>query len=293
MMGIRQPSFAVTVTGVQLTWRPLVYYSAEELAHAFRRIFADTNTPSPPSFDGEAFDRRFALEHLDRRASALVTADTEPVATILIARRGSVAHISGLGVATAFRRIGLGRRLVQSACDEARLRGDTHMLVEVQASNVIARTLYDTLGFRAKRRLLGFAGALPASHTTDPDVVRIDSSRVARVIATESTETLPWFLDAASLFGCSLPTRGYMLGDAAFAIATTHNGDMRLRTLYVRPAARRRGFARQLVLGIAALEGATHGEVQPVVPESLCDEFFKAIGFTRTNVQYELELRFV
>jgi ribosomal protein S18 acetylase RimI-like enzyme len=101
------------------------------MAVAFQRIFADTETPSPPSFDAAAFERRVAFETLDRAASRVIICKDEPVATILVARRGRTAHISGLGVQAAYRRQGIAARLIAQACEEARARGDQHVMVEV------------------------------------------------------------------------------------------------------------------------------------------------------------------
>ncbi|MBF0262775.1 MAG: ribosomal protein S18-alanine N-acetyltransferase [Magnetococcales bacterium] len=56
-------------------------------------------------------------------------------------------HLLILGVAPEFRRRGLGRGLVAALLDEARSRTGSEVLLEVRASNLPARQLYESLGF--------------------------------------------------------------------------------------------------------------------------------------------------
>ncbi|MBF0417037.1 MAG: ribosomal protein S18-alanine N-acetyltransferase [Magnetococcales bacterium] len=56
-------------------------------------------------------------------------------------------HLLILGVAPAFRRQGLGRMLVEALLETARSAGVGETLLEVRASNVAARQLYESLGF--------------------------------------------------------------------------------------------------------------------------------------------------
>ncbi len=54
------------------------------------------------------------------------------------------------------RRQGLGRRLVRQVCDSARARGASRVFLEVRASNVPARALYDRTGFVSAGRRSGY-----------------------------------------------------------------------------------------------------------------------------------------
>ncbi|MBF0180859.1 MAG: ribosomal protein S18-alanine N-acetyltransferase [Magnetococcales bacterium] len=56
-------------------------------------------------------------------------------------------HLLKLGVAPAFRRQGLGRRLVAGVLRKARRERALCVLLEVRASNHIARMLYEAMGF--------------------------------------------------------------------------------------------------------------------------------------------------
>lgn len=59
------------------------------------------------------------------------------------------ADITNVAVLPAFRRQGLARRLLTALTAKAREQGVTRLQLEVRESNVAARTLYESLGFKA------------------------------------------------------------------------------------------------------------------------------------------------
>jgi ribosomal protein S18 acetylase RimI-like enzyme len=71
--------------------------------------------------------------------AALVATDLAP----------GTAHVAQLAVAPAHRGTGLGARLVQLACSRAREAGFTRVTLLVAESNLVARRLYDRLGFES------------------------------------------------------------------------------------------------------------------------------------------------
>ena len=56
-------------------------------------------------------------------------------------------HVNNIAASVEFRRIGIGRSLMDAAIDEARMRGALFVLLEVRASNETAKSLYRKLGF--------------------------------------------------------------------------------------------------------------------------------------------------
>lgn len=60
------------------------------------------------------------------------------------------AHITNIAVHPAFRGRGIGRRILRELIKRAALRGATKMTLEVRPSNLIARKLYQDLGFKEK-----------------------------------------------------------------------------------------------------------------------------------------------
>ncbi len=85
--------------------------------------------------------------------------DTEDGAGARVAAR---TWLEALGVVPAARRGGVARLLLGRVLDEARARGSRTVALQVHASNAPARRLYESLGFVAARRLLGFTLPRPA-----------------------------------------------------------------------------------------------------------------------------------
>src|SRR4030095_335185 len=56
-------------------------------------------------------------------------------------------HVNNVASHQDYRRIGIGRSLMEAAIYETRLRGGTEVVLEVRASNEAAQILYRELGF--------------------------------------------------------------------------------------------------------------------------------------------------
>ena len=81
------------------------------------------------------------------------------------------ACIHNIAVHPQCQREGLGSLLLRSALAAARARGASHCYLEVRTSNMAARSLYETLGFRQtglRKNYYGGAG-LPAAGASGPD----------------------------------------------------------------------------------------------------------------------------
>jgi ribosomal-protein-alanine N-acetyltransferase len=57
-------------------------------------------------------------------------------------------HVNNVAAHPSYRRLHIGKRLMEAAIDEGRLRGVRHVLLEVRASNEVAQLLYRRLGFK-------------------------------------------------------------------------------------------------------------------------------------------------
>lgn len=68
------------------------------------------------------------------------------------------AEVMTVAVDTPVRAAGLGRRLVEALLARARECGAPEVLLEVRADNVVARRLYERLGFTTLSRRRGYYG---------------------------------------------------------------------------------------------------------------------------------------
>ena len=75
---------------------------------------------------------------------------------MLTRRDTSAARIYSVIVSPAARGLGLGRELVVAAENEARQRDCSAMVLEVRVDNVVARTLYERLGYTLLKPLPGY-----------------------------------------------------------------------------------------------------------------------------------------
>lgn len=263
-----------------LELRPALERSAAELAAIFARAFEGYFVPIPD--DPETFERRVLGEAIDLGASRLALVDGEVAGVILVARRGDASRIAGLGVNPPWRRHGIGRALSEAAIDGARARGDRTLLLEAIERNTAAIELYRGLGFRVRRRLVGYA-----AQTTSPGadaLTEVEASEVARAVAEHGEPDLPWQLAADSVRAAAGPARALTLEGRAYALLGPPGV---LRALVVPRPLRRQGWGMRLIAALPA--GAW--TIPPIVPEGLAAEFLAHAGFAREALtQLELEL---
>lgn len=111
-----------------------------EAVHAIERAsFADPWSP-----------RAFAIEagEKDGRSWAWIADLDQEVAGYLIAWPvEDEVHLANIAVAVRHRRKGIARFLMERLVEKARLRRASWIALEVRASNVSAKTLYEGLGF--------------------------------------------------------------------------------------------------------------------------------------------------
>jgi ribosomal-protein-alanine N-acetyltransferase len=78
--------------------------------------------------------------------------DREVVGFVAAALMYDELHINNIASHPDYRRLGVGRSLLDASIGEGRLRGATFCVLEVRASNESAQALYLARGFRTTRR---------------------------------------------------------------------------------------------------------------------------------------------
>lgn len=124
----------------------------ETLRTLWERRQAEGSTPPPPWADVSWEANRSELERgLDANALFLAEEGGEPVGFVSAWLEDHHGHIGDLCVASAARRHGAGRLLVETAVENLRARGATHLFVD---ANLEALAFYEQLGFRERSRNL-------------------------------------------------------------------------------------------------------------------------------------------
>src|ERR1051325_770662 len=89
--------------------------------------------------------------------NVLVACDRDTVAGFAIMRYGDEdAHLDLLGVVPAYRRTGVGRRLLEWLEECARVAGTFKIALEVRSANKGAQIFYERLGYRSVGLLPGY-----------------------------------------------------------------------------------------------------------------------------------------
>jgi ribosomal protein S18 acetylase RimI-like enzyme len=123
-----------------------------ELMRLDRRTWAPDNSIAPiPDENGAFFDAYhrppdFLVAERDGRLIGFVRL----VQPVPLEAGAHVRQIQGLAVDPDDRGRGLGRMLLEAACDEARRQGARRITLRVLSSNAVARRLYASAGFRVE-----------------------------------------------------------------------------------------------------------------------------------------------
>ncbi|WP_342381027.1 GNAT family N-acetyltransferase [Myxococcus stipitatus] len=266
-----------------------------ELVRAAELPFLSLSTLFARSFEGyfvpvpdapQAFDARVRSEHISLMESRVARVAGESAGLVLVARRGRVSRVAGMGIVPSHRGQGLGGAMLRPLLEEARARGDARMVLEVIEQNTAAVKLYERLGFRKTRRLVGFTG----TPTPEPGgLEEVDLSECARLLP----DGLPWQLDAATVRGLSLPARAFRCGPAFAVVADVSAPALALRSLVVESSSRGQGAGRRLLRALAAAHPGKMVAASAIIPEGLCERFFLGAGFAQSPLtQFEMVLDF-
>lgn len=260
-----------------------------EVAAALVRGFEASHAPVQVS--DRSYERRFRSEGLDPFASRVFERAGDPMGVLLVARRGWTARIAGLGLAPEVRGLGLGRRVMGQAIEEARVRGDRALLLDVFERNERAVAFYTGLGFSPVRRLVGYQRA-PGEVAPGTDALsEVDPLELARVVAREGEPDLPWMLAPETLSAAAAPARAFTLDGRAYAlVGDATEEELLLSALVVPRALRRRGWGSRMLRALTRAFPGHLCSVAPIVPENLAPGFFIGNGWERPP-RDQLEMR--
>jgi GNAT superfamily N-acetyltransferase len=176
--------------------------ATEELVAAFNRAFEGYFVPMTHTV--ESLVAMIANNDVRLDHSLVLRAPGHGYAGVaLLARRGVQSWVGGMGIVPEWRGLGLGALLLRAVIEQARSAGVRTMQLEVLEQNVVARRLYESLGFRVVRALPVYTGAL----TLNADSIAAAASGVEPIEAGEALASFaelhqiapPWQRQHASL----------------------------------------------------------------------------------------------
>jgi ribosomal protein S18 acetylase RimI-like enzyme len=274
----------MTVTAHFLHERPLDFAAA-----AMERGYE--GYPVPIRCTAEMLATRIRREHIDPMSSIVYESDGAPAGILLVARRGFISRIAALCFAPALRGHGLGRAALASAIEAARRRSDRCLVLEVIESNQGALALYEAMGFRRRRRLVGY-GRAEQTMAAPPGLVEpCDLPEAAHRLLPWSDRDLPWQLSPESFVGALPPMKGFVLRDQAVALLDDSDREIRLVAIAVAPGRRRRGVGSALISALVDRHPRRRWSIPAIVPEDIASGFLFRAGWARSSIsQWEMHL---
>lgn len=268
---------------------PASALNVDALADLFTAAFEGYSIPI--TITAERFTRILVVDDLALTRSQVILAGGTPVGLSGLAIRGAVGRIAFFGIASPWRRHGLGRRLCARLLDVARDAGLHRLLLEVIDTNTAARLLYEQMGFQA-RRTLGYweINGRPAS--LDPAVTPVPPVEILPLTARWPRVPRAWQQATLSLAHWLPSLEGHVLSEdghpLAYVLSLSGAAGRQIMDLAVAPEAEADGPA----LVARMLSGLT-GDAERLVIANLPDDdpiasHLPALGFTSTITQWEM-----
>lgn len=202
---------------------------------------------------------------------------TRAFADYLVPLSLSETALQGMALLPEVRGQGVGRRVMERVIDEARARGARELVLEVIEQNTAAVRLYERMGFKARRRLLGFEGKAPAGL---PAVNALGTAIVTEVAAAvrrmDAEIGWPWQISAETIAQLPPSTVAHTLDEAWIVLSRPSGPTIGVRAFAVDGAERRAERAARLLQAVMAKYAAEQWRMSALWPEELAEWFTRA-----------------
>lgn len=131
--------------------------------------FSDYSVPMQPSF--EQFSIMLEMRQFDPTLSTIAIADGKVEAIWLVGRKGQLGHLAMSGTRPASRGKGIATALAKHAEQLQQKAGLSEFIFEVITSNKGAISLYEKLGYSARRKLDCYELELKSKNPNDPNII--------------------------------------------------------------------------------------------------------------------------
>lgn len=273
---------------------PAADLDLNELTAVLNAGYADYFVPAHRSTAQVASSMR--AWDIDLAGSTVARCAGDAVGVALLGVRGTRGWIGGMAVVPAWRRQGIGRRLMKHVQALARTQGLDTLDLEVLTRNTPALTLYLELGFTIQRELLVWQRSAEQGALPDP-YRKPQPADPAWAVANSPTwhNTPPcWQRDAVSLRHLAGDVRAVQVvdGDGASQAYCLYrlaeNDQLRLLDVGAAPGASVRSAGRELLQGLHLRHlGMTATLVNEPV-DSAWNPVFAALGYYVIERQHEM-----
>ncbi len=212
---------------------PAYSLSIEALALLFNAAFAGY-VGGDVHFTTETMARFLAHDNVDLGLSQVMLRDDQPIGFGMVARQGWISRLAAFGVIPEASGAGVGKAAMTTLIEQARERGDRIYDLEVIEQNPRAVRLYESVGFKKLRRLVGYEAQSPGGEAAT-DLQPIDIYEAAKVVVQHGAADLPAPIAGTTVARYTPPNAAYRL-DHAYAVISDPNAPaVGLRALIVEP----------------------------------------------------------
>lgn len=221
-------------------------------------------------------------DSIDLSASRILIKDDEPIGVALIARRGWVSRLAAMGIVPHARNGGAGTWAMEHLVDEARVRGDKEMALEVIEQNVAGVKLYQKVGFKIIRRLVGYKLENPQGESQE-ELQEIDIRELSRLVSYHGLKDLPWQLSGVTIAQHTSPARAFRLNDAYCLISNPEVEHVSISSVLVKADSQGAGQGAVLMRAVFFRFPNKIWHVPAIYPEEIC-AVFDQVGMKREEI---------
>lgn len=282
-----------------LSFQPASEFPIPFLANLMTRSFEGYLIPIDITNDGLLTMLR--RDGIDLNSSRVLLKDDEPVGVALIARRGWTSRLAAMGIVSTARNGGIGAWAMGQLIEEAKSRSEKEMLLEVIEQNTAGVKLYEKVGFKKIRRLVGYrldtTQTAPAAEdgggesakdgyaasNAKEELQEIDIRDLARLVTYHGLKDLPWQLSGATIMQHTPPSRAFRLNDAYCLIGNPEAADVSISSVLVKARSRGAGLSGVLMRALFAKFPNKIWRVSPIYPEEM-GFIFEQVGMARETL---------
>lgn len=270
-----------------LSLKPASEFPLSQLADLMTRSFEGYFVPI--NITESALLTMLKRDSIDLTSSRVMMNNDEPAGIALIARRGWTSRLAAMGVLSQARNQSLGTQTMQKLIEEAKERQDKEMILEVIEQNTAGVRLYEKVGFKKVRRLVGYKLENPQVESNE-ELKEIDIRELARLVTYHGLKDLPWQLSGTSIMQHTPPSRAFKINDAYCLISNPDANDIVIWSVLVKSRSRGAGLSNVLIKTLFKKFQNKIWHVPAIFPEEM-SFIFEQVGMQRENIsQWQMSL---
>lgn len=267
--------------------KPASEFPISQLADLMTRSFEGYFVPI--NITESALLTMLKRDSIDLPSSRVMMNENEPVGIALIARRGWTSRLAAMGILSEGRNQSLGTQTMHQLIQEAQERQDKEMILEVIEQNTAGIKLYEKVGFKKVRRLVGYKLENPQVESNE-ELKEIDIRELARLVTYHGLKDLPWQLSGTTMMQHTPPSRAFKLNDAYCLISNPDANDIVIWSVLVKSRSRGAGLSNVMIKTLFKKFQNKIWHVPAIFPEEM-SFIFEQVGMQRENIsQWQMSL---